>query len=74
MVGPQYLLDEGVDGRMDERKEGERVGEICFEKGFHEEGIHFAGTCLLYLKCLSSYFGFHSTSHRILAIYDLENV
>lgn len=48
MVGPQYSLNEWVDGQMEGRKkgreEGERVGEISFEEGFHEEDIQFAGT------------------------------
>lgn len=47
--------DGHIDGWMDGWLEGrggreERVGKICFEKGFHEEGTHFAGALPLILK------------------------
>lgn len=61
--------------RKEERKGGRRVTEMCFEKGFHEEGAHFAGTLpfMFQISALLLWIT-QSASHRILAIYDLKNV
>lgn len=61
--------------RKEEWKGGSRVREMCFEKGFREEGVHFAGTLPFMFKISVLLLWItQSASHRILAIYDLKNV